>query len=747
MPGKTQSFHLNATLIRSDATRHRPEGGLVFWLAALVALGVFCVDAFTPLDIAVAVFYVVVVLLVASSGSSMAVVGTTVAVGVLTLAGFLFSHGSDYTGSSIARCVVSLLAIGSTSILSLRNLAKTAQLHEQIDMLNLTHDAILVYDLGGKITFWNHGAETLYGWSAAQAVGQRIHDLTQTHAAAPLDEIYATLLSNGHWSGELQRVRRDGRAVSVMSRLAVWRDAKGEPRAILATNNDITLQKQMAEELAEQQKELRAAIDAIPGMVWSASNEGDVMFVNRRWQESGIDTKDRGADLWAGLVHPDDLSRMRGDWRASVTSGRPLDNLSRVRQRDGRYRWMHIAAEPQRDASGAVRRWYGVNTDIEARKRAEDALTRSEAFLVDAQRLSKTGSIGVAPANGEMIWSNEAWRIFGYDPASEVTPSLALILARTHPDDRAQVEAAHRGGDTPAPLIDLEYRLVMPDGALKYVHYVAHLGPPASTDLAYVGALMDVTDSRQTQEALARSMAELAHVTRMTTLGEMAASMAHEVTQPMAAVVTSGDAALRWLNRVEPDVEEAARSIGQMIKSARRANEIVRQIRAMAQKRPAAFTRIALDDVVDEAVELMAREFQRNGVRCDVQRSREKPLVHADNVQLQQVVINLLMNAVQAMAEREGAPRRVVVATQTLNEQEVQLSIEDSGPGIGEQDRERLFNPFFTTKANGMGMGLSICRSIVEAHGGSIGLDAAAAPGARFLITLPLESAQEEIVT
>ncbi|CAM2156065.1 PAS domain S-box protein [Paraburkholderia tropica] len=734
---------MNATLIRSNTKRALPEGPIVFWFAAIVALTVFSIDAFTSLDIAVAVFYVVVVLLVASSGSDLAVMGATVIVAMLTLAGFLISHDSDYAGGAIARCVLSLLAIGSTSILSLRNLSNTARLLEQIDMLNLTHDAVLVVDLEGRVTFWNHGAESLYGWSAEQALGQRIHELTQTRAALPLDEIHAKLLDSGSWSGELQRVRRDGRTVTVMSRVAVWRDAKGAPRAILATNNDITLQKRMANEIEAQQAELRAAIDTIPGMVWSASGDGDVVYVNRRWQESGVDTEGRGADLWDAVVHPDDLGAMRRDWLDALRSGSALDNMSRVRQRDGGYRWMHIAAEPLRDADCAVRRWYGVNTDVEARKRAEDALTRSEAFLVDAQRLSKTGSIGIEAVHGKMIWSAEAYRIFGYEPSPALTPGLALILERTHPEDRRQVEIAH-GAAMATPLVDLKYRLIMPDGELKYVHYVAHSGPPLSTDLNYVGALMDVTSSQRTQEALTRSMAELAHATRMTTLGEMAASMAHEVTQPMAAVITSGDAALRWLGRPEPDIGEVSRSIGQMIHSARRANDIVRQIRAMARKRPSALSRVSLVEMVEEAVSMMAPELVRHGVICEVQPPPDAIHVHADSVQIQQVVVNLLLNAAQAMADLPGKPHRIVISISAPREGSVDLRIEDSGNGVPEDVRERLFTPFFTTKTNGMGMGLSICRSIIEAHGGRITLEDSLAAGARFLITLPLDAEKKE---
>jgi PAS domain S-box-containing protein len=620
--------NVNAIAIRLQSKRTLSEASLAFCLATVIALGVFSIDAFTPLDIAVAVFYVVVVLIVASSGSRLAVMVATIAVAVMTLVGFFLSHDDSYTGSSVARCVLSLLAIVSTSILSLRNLANTSQLHEQIDMLDLTHDAIVVSDLHGKIMFWNRGAEALYGWRADQALGQRLHELTQTRAALPLEEIHAELIKTGTWTGELHRVRHDGSDVIVMSRVSVWRDSKGAPRAILATNNDITLQKKMARALEEQQAALR----------------------------------------------------------------------------------------------------------------------RSEAFLIDAQRLSSTGSIGIGADGAAMIWSNEAYRIFGYDPAKEPVPALTLILERVHPEDRPGVETVFDFGNAQAPYIDMEYRLSMPDGDLKYVHFVAHRGPPASTELAYVGALMDVTAARRTQEALARSMAELTHATRLTTLGEMAASMAHEVTQPMAAVITSGDAALRWLGRSEPDLMEVSRSINQMIRSARRANDIVRHIRAMAQKRPAMFASVSLADIIDEATEMMGPEFQRNAVRCDVHYVPRNLYVCADSLQIHQVVINLLLNAVQAMAEVPGGARRIGISAAIVDERLVELSVEDSGAGIDEAIRERLFTPFVTTKANGIGMGLSICRSIIEAHGGCIALGESAGKGkgAKFLITLPLENAVEE---
>jgi PAS domain S-box-containing protein len=495
------------------------------------------------------------------------------------------------------------------------------------------------------------------------------------------------------------------------------------------------------------QKDLLAAIDAIPGMLWSASDEGEVIFVNRRWEESNIGLGGSCADLWQAIVHPDDLKNMRRDWQASVASGQMLDNVSRVRHTDGSYRWTRIAAEPLRDAEGAVRCWYGINSDVDARKRAEDMLMRNEVLLADAQRLTKTGSIAFSTADGEMVWSAEAYHILGYEPGPNVAPSLELILARTHPDDRADVEAAHRYGEGARSLVDIEYRLLLPAGVRKYVRYVAHFPPPAPINLAYVGALTDITDAQQSQEALTRSTAEFAHITRLTTLGELATSIAHEVAQPMAAVVTSGDAALRWLRRAQPDVEEVERAIGQTIKSAQRANDIVRKIRAMAQRRSAAYCAIHLSDVVDDAVQLMSREFRRHDVCCEVQQTNMRLLVRGDAMLLQQVIVNLLTNAVQAMSEHSGGRRIIHIGTEAMENNKVRLSIEDTGPGINAEDRDRLFEPFYTTNVNGIGIGLSLCRSIVEAHGGRISADTQCGAGALFRLTLPLDTEQRENVT
>ncbi|MGF6771735.1 PAS domain S-box-containing protein [Paraburkholderia sp. GAS199] len=709
----------------------------LYSLAFVVALTVFVIDAFTPLDIAIAVLYVVVVLLVASTGSRAATIATAWGCVALTVLGFFLSHDVDYSGSAFARCAVSILGVATTSVLALRNQSINKTLREQVELLNLTHDAIVAYDMNDRITFWNQGAERLYGWSAKQALGQPIHELTQTHASKPIDEIRNETVRVGHWQGELQRARKDGGAVTVSSRWTLWRDEKGRPLAILATNNDITAQKRMEAELQRQQDELRATINAIPGMVWSASNDGRLIYINRRWTEYGVKLADGGEDIWHSIIHPDDFPAMQLAWRESLASGDPFESIARMRRSDGVYRWMHIGAEPLRDAGGQILRWYGVNTDIEERKQAEQALERSEAFLSDAQRLSHTGSIATRLPDGAMWWSEEAYRIF--DVPHDVTPNIDLVLSRTHPDDVPLVRQTYEQAIAAQPYIDTEHRLSMADGSIKYVHYVAHLASPGSSEVEYVGALMDVTERVSAQQALDRSTAELEHVTRVTMLGELAASIAHEVTQPLAAIATAGDAALRWLNRPQPALEEVGQSIGQMTRDARRATGIIRQIRAMAQKRNPTRVPLDLNAVVVETVELLRRELEGQRVEVDARYLAPPPQICGDRVQLQQVLINLMMNAIQAMSGVADRARRLRVQTQQFDEQHVAVIVEDSGTGISEENAQRLFNAFFTTKSEGMGMGLSICRSIVEAHGGRIWAQSQEGRGTLMQFVLPVD--------
>jgi two-component system sensor kinase FixL len=391
-------------------------------------------------------------------------------------------HGENYDDTSVGRVVVALSANAITTFLAVRMQSAMASLRKQAELLDLTHDTIFVRDMNDVITYWNRGAEQLYGWPRSEALGQATHRLIQTQFPVARDEVMGQLLRTDRWEGELVHTRRDGGEVTVESRWSLQRDDRGRPTAILETNTD-------------------------------------------------------------------------------------------------------------------------------------------------------------------------------------------------------------------------------------------------------------VTERKQAQETLAKAQAELAHVTRVATLGELTASIAHEVNQPLAGIVTNGEACLRWLERGVH--EEVKNAVERMISDGRRASEVVRHLRELSRKGDTQMTPLNVNAVVGDALPLVQRELSNHRVSLALDLTGGLPMVLGDRVQLQQVIINLLVNAIQAMAALADRPRELIIRTRQHETTQVLVAVQDSGPGIDPETESQLFNAFFTTKPDGMGMGLSICRSIIEAHGGRVWASSNAGAGATFQFALP----------
>jgi PAS domain S-box-containing protein len=372
--------------------------------------------------------------------------------------------------------------------------------------------------------------------------------------------------------------------------------------------------------------------------------------------------------------------------------------------------------------------------DVTERKQAENALRQSEMYLAEAQRLSRTGSFGWRVASGEIIWSEETFRMFGYDKAPSV--KHATVFQRVHPDDRARVEqtidrASHDGKD-----FEHGYRLLMPDGAVKHLHATAHAVADASGEIEFVGAVTDVTSSKQAEAELHDALANLAHITRVTALGELAASIAHEVNQPLAAVVANATACLRWLDREPANLKEARGTLQSIINDGNRAGDVIQRVRALANKTADQKAPLHINEVVNEVISLAQHELSSHRVTLRLELAPALSLVLADRIQLQQVILNLVINAIEAMQPVRGRLRELVIRTRQ-DEGQVLVTVSDCGVGVAAENADRLFDAFFTTKSSGMGMGLSICRSIVNAHGGRLSASCAG-PGATFQFTLPL---------
>ena len=430
----------------------------------------------------------------------------------------------------------------------------------------------------------------------------------------------------------------------------------------------------------------------------------------------------------------------------------PLQDIKAALIRDNR--WEGELTHTKRDGSEVVvaSRWsmqrnragrplaiLETNNDVTERKRTENALRRSEANLADAQKLSKTGSFAWDVTSGKVRWSEEAFRIFEHDP--NVEPTLNLVIARTHPDDHASLLPILEGVTRERTQNwELEHRVVMADGTVKNLHVVAHASE-AVDRLEYVGALMDVTDTKQAQEALQQAQAELAHVTRVTTLGELTASIAHEVNQPLAAVVTNAESSLRWLERKPPELGEARSAVERIIKDAHRASAVIKRIRELATYSDPEYAPLDINGAIDETLHLLRRELSLQRVSLRLNLAPGLPPVLGDRVQLQQVVINLVMNGVESMAKASERPHQLIIKSRQHDAGEIVVAVQDSGVGIDAEAADRLFVAFFTTKPGGMGMGLSICRSIIEDHDGKLWASGNDGPGATFPFTVPVHGA------
>jgi PAS domain S-box-containing protein len=719
---------------------HKPPSrefatGLTFAVGAIAfAIAIFVIDTFTPLGLAVAVLYAVIVLMAGRFVQRRGLLVISFSCIAITALSFLFQHGFTH-GPSLVRCLVSILAIAITTFLALKSQGAARTLREQASLLDLTHDSIFVRDMNDVITYWNRGAELLYGWPSKEAIGKVSHELLRTVFPAPLEEIKAALLATDRWEGELSHTKQEGTTVTVASRWSLQRDERGRPVATLETNNDITERKRAEAKVKQNEKELRFTIDTIPAFVFSNLTDGFTDFLNKRWLDyTGLSLTEAQGSGWQAAYHPEDLARVVKTRSENIAAGTPYEHEARIRGADGAYRWFLNRSAPLHDERGSIVKWYGTNTDIEDRKQVEDALRRSEAYLSEAQKLSQTGSFGWDVPSEKIRWSDEAYRIFDYYRTIE--PSIALVLERTHPDDRASLQRLLKRVCSDRQNWSVEHRLLMPDGSVKHIHVVAHATSEAANGLEYVGALMDVTDAKHAEEALHQAQAELAHVTRVTTLGELTASIAHEVNQPLAAVVTNGEACLRWLGNEPPDLEEARGAVARIIRDGNRASEVVRRLRALTKKTDPQKTPLDINDVVHDVVALVQREVLSHRVWLRFNLDADLPPVFGDRVQLQQVIINLMMNGIEAMVGVTERPRELLIRSRRHEGGHVLVAVQDSGIGINSEHLDRLFTAFFTTKTDGMGMGLSICRSIVEAHGGEMWVSPNDGPGATFQFTI-----------
>jgi PAS domain S-box-containing protein len=437
-------------------------------------------------------------------------------------------------------------------------------------------------------------------------------------------------------------------------------------------------------------------------------------------------------------VDPSDRGAVQQNIDLAIHTGKDFAQDYRLLLGGGTTKYVHSIGHPVTNKFGEIIEIIGTATEITDRVYAERALKRSEFYLAEAEKISHTGCWARNPTTGELFWSQEEWRIFGLDP-KKTELSYQMFLNMIHPDDRPSLEMISASAVRSGKPYDIPFRIILNDGSIKHLHSV---GKPVFHESGqvreYIGVTMDVTDRKRTEAALQEAQSELARVARLTTIGEFAASIAHDIIQPLAATVANGEAARRWLSRDVPNLVEAQEAITNAVNAADRASEVITRIRALLRNDKPEYLAVDINSVIRDVLTLTNSTLQGRNVLVRTRLPADLPQVRGDRIGLQQVIMNLITNGTDAMSSITDRSRILRIESQIEASGSVLIAVADAGTGFNPGIAARIFDPLFTTKSNGMGLGLSICRSIIEAHGGRLWASPGSPHGAVFQFTMPI---------
>ncbi|MCB4770695.1 PAS domain S-box protein [Ancylobacter sp. Lp-2] len=593
-----------------------------------------------------AVLYVLVLIVIGDTASERAIRVTAAGCIALALFSFFYGHDEDISIDAALRLLFSLAAILGAAFILLQRHGDRQTVASQAELLDVTSDAIFLTDVTDRVMYWNHGAETLYGWSFEEAYGQDPHALLATRYPQSRGTVRAALARDGAWEGEVVQTARDGRAIHVFSRLRRRTEPGRYEGTTLETNTDITQRKAAIEALSQSEQRFRTIFETLAVAIW----EHDLRPVKAELdalRAQGID------DLALYLAqHPELLRRIRASVRVTDVNGTGL----------------HLM---------------GVSSK-------EEFFTHLDGFLTDPDE-----------------------------------DFIGFLLAL----------------DSGAPHFQSEAGIRTRQGEPLRVLVAFNFPPPELLDRVQASVL-NITERIRVQEALQRTRSQLDHALRAATIGEVSASIAHEINQPLAAISAHAAAASRWMDRDPPNLAEVRASLDAAGEAARRASQVVRRVRSFMTKVEPERATLDVDALVGEAVRLVQHEIAAHGVTLTPALEADGLAVEGDRIMLQQVLINLITNAIQAMHATPAGERRIVVRTWRLGGG-VGVEVRDSGPGFAAEAAQKAFEPFFTTKANGMGLGLAMCRTIINAHDGEIRIDPPGGGwGGQIAIMLPARGSQ-----
>jgi PAS domain S-box-containing protein len=510
---------------------------------------------------------------------------------------------------------------------------------------------------------------------------------------------------------------------------------------------DIHEQKTAEHTLAENERKFREIVDKAPTGIWMADNEGGIIFGNQSIVAyTGQTLADWGGHGWNKCLHPDDAPIAWDRWHACIDSGSSYRDAYRLRGQNGAYRWFQTAGEPLRDASGIIVSWIGAHIDIDDRVKTEEALRETGQqlrVLVDTiPALVWCATPGGAPDyfNKRMVEYTglraDHWESADSTVVVEDHTLSHRWLDIIHRDDFVALlpvwEQALATGDS----FSASLRLRRADGSYKWFQTFGEpLRDSTGRIVCWYGLNIDIDENKRTEELLRITRSQLAKATQIATIAELSAAIAHEINQPLAAVVANADACAAWLASPSPNLERARLAVESIANDGHAASTVLSRVRSLFQQAKPQKRPLNLNDVIIETLKLLNDDLSRKGIGVELRLERLK-VVSADRVHLHQVLTNLLANAGDAMQFSVIEPKTVIISSR-MKEQNVMISISDSGPGVSET--EKIFDSFFTTKETGLGMGLSICRSIVEAHGGNLWLEENSERGATFSFSIPVE--------
>ena len=615
----------------------------------------------------------------------------------------------------------------------------------------LTHTGSWAYSPAtGETLYWSDEMYRIFGLdpervtSLASESAQIVHpeDFRQMSETAR-----AGFREKAEFSQDFRLMLRDGRIKYLH---VIWHpvlDEDGNLARYIGTAADVTERKRAEEALRRSEAYLAEAQRLSHTGSWAYQAGGGALY----WSEEnfkiwGFDPN-QGApeiELVRQRIHPEDRDKAMGYAQKEVRARRDFTQEFRIVLPDRSVRHIQAVGHPVIDATGEGIEVVGTHVDVTERRRAEEALRRSEAYLTEAQRLTHTGSFA---SDGDTLgihyWSEEDFRIWGFDPQLG-TPTREMVLQRVHSEDRDKIIKVVRKAYRERTDYDAEFRIVLPDGTVKHIHAIGHPVVSAGGEIVeIVGTHLDVTGRKRAEEErekLRRLEDELAHINRVSMMGELAASLSHELKQPIAATILNADICLRWLKRDQPDLDEVRDAAMSIAEDGRRAGDIIDRLRSLYKKDALAERNLVdVNEVAREMLVLMRSEANRYSIPMRIHLATELPRVLADRIQLQQVFLNLMLNGIEAMKDTGG---ELTITSQRGRDGHLLISVSDTGVGLPPGKADQIFSAFFTTKPHGSGMGLAISLSIIESHGGRLWASTNTGPGTTLCFTLPAESAE-----